>query len=54
VRIKEMADIAQSGDDRFLCAPEPGTDPESLRAARLDFEGITTTVPVALPGRCLT
>ncbi len=49
VRIRDIADLAREGDDRFLCVPEPGTNPESLREALLDFDGITTTVPVALP-----
>jgi hypothetical protein len=49
VRVGDMADICREGDDRFLCVPEPGTDPQTLRDALLDFDGITTTVPVALP-----
>jgi hypothetical protein len=43
-----MADISRSGDDRFLCIPDPGTAPELLRDLLQEFEGITTTVTVQL------
>jgi DNA gyrase/topoisomerase IV subunit A len=47
--IQNIEDISRSGNDRFLCIPEPGTAPELLRDLLLDFEGITTTVATALP-----
>lgn len=47
--IQDMADISRDGDDRFLCIPEPGTAPELLRDLLLDHDGITTTMPAALP-----
>jgi DNA gyrase/topoisomerase IV subunit A len=48
-RIRDIAIISREGDDRFVCVPESGADPETLREALLDFEGITTTVQAALP-----
>jgi hypothetical protein len=48
--LQDVADISRSGDDRFICIPEPGVAPELLRDLLLDFEGITTTMPVELPG----
>ncbi len=48
--VANVEDISRSGDDRFLCIPAAGTTPEQLRELLLDFEGITTTVPVELPG----
>jgi hypothetical protein len=47
--VKEIADTSLCGDDQFVCIPQPGTAPELLRDLLLDFEGITTTVPVQLP-----
>jgi len=47
--VREVADISLDGDDQFVCIPEPGTAPESLRDLLLDFEGITTTVSAQLP-----
>jgi hypothetical protein len=47
--VKEIADTSLYGDDQFVCIPQPGTAPELLRDLLLDFEGITTTVPVQLP-----
>lgn len=46
--LQNMADISRSGDDRFLCIPDPGTAPELLRDLLQEFEGITTTVTVEL------
>lgn len=46
--LQNMADISRSGDDRFLCIPDPGTAPELLRDLLQEFEGITTTVTVQL------
>jgi hypothetical protein len=48
--IRAIVDIALSGDDRFICLPEPGTAPELLRDLLLNFEGVTTTMPAELPG----
>jgi DNA gyrase subunit A len=47
--IEKVMDISRQGDDRFICVPEPGTSPEFLRDRLMNVEGITTTVPVALP-----
>jgi hypothetical protein len=48
--IADVRDISLDGDDRFICVPKPGTTPEVLCHQLLAVEGITTTMPVALPG----
>jgi hypothetical protein len=48
--LQNIADISLSGDDRFICIPEPGVAPELLRDLLLDFAGVTTAMPVELPG----
>jgi hypothetical protein len=48
--LQTIADISRDGDDRFICIPEPGVAPELLRDLLLDFEGITTKMPIELPG----
>jgi hypothetical protein len=47
--IADVRDISLDGDDRFICVPKPGITPEVLCHQLLGVEGITTSMPVALP-----
>jgi hypothetical protein len=47
--LADVKDAAAESSDRFVCLPEPGTAPDSLRDQLIDVYGIWATVPVALP-----
>jgi hypothetical protein len=47
--LADVQDTAREDTDRFVCIPEPGTAPDSLRDQLMDVHGIWATVPVALP-----
>lgn len=45
-----VRDLPTHSSDRFVCTPEPGTEPGLLAEQLLDIYGISTAVRVALPG----
>ncbi|HEY6787677.1 MAG TPA: hypothetical protein VI365_10230, partial [Trebonia sp.] len=50
-----LADLRDETSDRsspfgrIICTPTPGTPPEQLRDMLLEVDGVSTTMPVALP-----
>ena len=52
--LASVDDLSSGTDDRLVCMPEPGVPPEVLRNQLMGVYGISTTVPVALPGPLAT
>jgi hypothetical protein len=47
--VEDIREFSPRDSDRFVCIPEPGVALEQLRDQLEDVDGISTTMPVALP-----
>jgi DNA gyrase/topoisomerase IV subunit A len=47
--VMDVLDLSARGDYLVACVPKPGAAPEELRRQLLEIEGVTTTIPAALP-----